>query len=89
MKMLVALRDSKTGAFLPPLVVSSPGEAQRTYEDVLARGPSLITNHPGDFPLYEVGKFDDQTGEVFPLFHDNGAVAPARLMIDAGQLGGE
>lgn len=86
MKILVALRDAKTGAFYSPMCCTNESEAARTYGDLLEKGPELITKHPADFPLYEVGKYDEQTGEVFPLFNQNGNVAPPRLLIDAGQV---
>lgn len=86
MKMLVALRDAKTGSFYSPMCCVNESEAARTYGDLLQNGPDLITKHPQDFPLYEVGKFDEVTGEVFPVFNQSGNVAPPRLLVDAGQV---
>lgn len=86
MRLLLALRDVKTGSFLAPMTAVNESEAARTYVDLLQNGPPLITNHTGDFPLYEIGKYDEQTGEVFPLFTQGGSVAPPRLLVDAAQV---
>lgn len=84
MKILVALRDVKTGAFLPPFTATTLGEAERTYGDIL-RQETIIGKHANDFPLYEVGRFDEQTGQVSPLVQDDGSAALPRLLMDAGQ----
>lgn len=86
MRLLMALRDVKTGVFLAPMTATNESEAGRIYADLLQKGPALITEHSGDFPLYEIGKYDEQTGEVFPLFTQTGSVAPPRLLLDAGQV---
>lgn len=86
MKMLLALRDVKTGAFLAPLTATTPGEAERTYSEILRNEQSIIGKHPNDFPLYEIGKFDEQTGEVFPVLNHDGSVGLPRLLLEAAQL---
>lgn len=86
MRMLLALRDSKTGTFLAPLTALTPGEAERTYSEILRSEQTLVGKHPHDFPLYEIGKYDDQTGQVYPLVNDDGSVAPPRLLLEAAQL---
>lgn len=86
MRIMVALRDVKTGAFLAPITAANESEAGRIYSDLVQKGPALIVEHSADFPLYEVGKFDESTGEVFPVFTQSGSVAPPRLLLDAGQV---
>lgn len=56
------IHDSKVGAFQQPFFARSPGEALRTWEVVANDGKSMISNHPGDFTLFETGIFDDETG---------------------------
>lgn len=80
-KILVALRDVRTGVFLAPLVVATPGEAERKYEEVLKSEGTLVSRFPLDFPLYELGRYNEDTGVVEPL-----ANGP-RLLINAEQLG--
>lgn len=86
MRMLIALRDTKTGSFLAPLTASTPGEAERTYGEILSSQNTIVGKHPGDFPLYEIGKFDEFTGQVYPLCDDAGIGVLPRLLLDAGQL---
>lgn len=86
MKLLIALRDVKTGAFLAPLTATTPGEAERTYGEILRNEQSIIGKHPQDFPLYELGRFDEQTGQVYPLVREDGEVALPRLLLESGQL---
>lgn len=87
MKILLALRDSKTGRFLAPLTAGTPGEAERTYMEILTQPGTIVNKYPRDFPLYEIGRYDDETGQVSPLYSDSGVVEAPRLLLDAGQLG--
>lgn len=86
MKLLVALRDSKTGSFGPPLMATTPGEAERMYRELLGHEGSIIAKYPHDFPMYEIGKYDDQTGDIYPLLNQSGVAAAPRLMLEASQL---
>lgn len=87
MKMLVAIRDEKTGAFLAPVPQSTPGEAERWYTTVVRTPGNIISQFPGDFPLYEVGTFDEFTGTVAPLLDKQGNAQLPRLLVTAAQLG--
>ena len=86
MKLLLALRDMKTGAFLAPLWATTPGEAERTYREILFSEGTLVGKHPHDFPLYEIGKYDETTGQVYPLMDEAGHLVLPRVMLEAGQL---
>lgn len=86
MRLLLALRDSKTGRFLAPVTASTPGEAERIYIEILQQPGTIVQKHPRDFPLYQIGEYDDETGEVYPMVDDHGDRALPRLMLDAGQF---
>lgn len=86
MRLLLALRDVKTGRFLAPVTASTPGEAERIYTEILQQPGTIVQKHPRDFPLYQIGLYDDVTGEVFPLVDDHGEAALPRLLLDAGQF---
>lgn len=86
MRMLIAMRDVRTGSFLAPMTVATPGEAERTYLEILRNEAILIGKYPNDFPLYEIGKFDEFTGEVYWLCNEDGSRAAPRVLIDAAQL---
>jgi len=81
MRMLLALRDEKTGTFLAPVTAATPGDAERWYSEVLTQPGTLVSKHPRDFPLFEIGQFDEVQGLVIPLD------GPPRLLVTAGQLG--
>jgi len=85
MKMLLALRDVKVGSFLAPVCVMTPGEAERWYGEVL-RSDTIVGKHPHDFPLYEIGRYDEVVGQVYPLVNDAGEPQLPRLLLDAGQV---
>lgn len=85
MRMLVALRDVRTGSFLSPMCVATPGEAERSYTEIL-RSETIVGKYPNDFPLYEVGKYDEFSGQVYPLVDDSGKVQLPRLLLEAAQL---
>lgn len=84
--MLLALRDVRTGSFLAPLTATTPGEAERTYLEILRSEGTLIGKYPRDFPLYELGKYDEFTGQVFPLTNEDGSVAVPRVLVEAASL---
>lgn len=63
MKLIVcAVRDSAVGSFLRPFYVSSVGEAVRGFGDEVVRGgDSMMTKHPEDYELFELGSWDDES----------------------------
>lgn len=85
MRLIIAMRDVKTGSFEPPILAATLGEAERIYGDLLRNERYRYVAHPTDFPLYEVGKFDEMTGEVYPVM-DGNKICPPRLLVDAAQL---
>jgi len=58
---VVSVRDSASQLFGRPFVVVALGQATRAFSDEV-NGQSEISRHPGDFELWEIGEFDDQTG---------------------------
>lgn len=58
--------DSKTGFFCPPFFLKARGEALRSFADTAQGKDTLISSHPEDFSLFELGEFDDSSA-VFTL----------------------
>lgn len=56
--------DSKAEAYMQPFFMNSRGEAIRSWIDVVNDGKSAISRYPTDFTLFEIGEFDDSTGQV-------------------------
>lgn len=56
-----AVLDMKMGRFMSPFTTVNAGVACRMFSDSF--GPdSVVTKHPEDFALYELGEFDEETG---------------------------
>lgn len=71
--IVCAIRDVKGDLFGQPFFSASVGMAIRGFSDECTRpdpeGRNLLARHPGDFELYQLGTFDDQSGR-FVLFDD-------------------
>lgn len=63
-KIICSIQDSKAAAWLPPLFFSAKGAAVRAFSDAVNKGDGEIAKHPGDYTLYKIGEFDEQTGEI-------------------------
>lgn len=63
-KVMMALRDKKADLFMNPFFVPMPGVAFRNLQDEVARGgeDNVLSKHPGDFEVWSIGLFDEQTG---------------------------
>lgn len=59
-----ALMDAKVAAFSAPFYAQHPGHAIRMCMEAAMDRNSTIGKYPADFILYEVGSFDDATGEL-------------------------
>lgn len=69
MHIIVAVRDRQITAFLRPFTAQSRGQAIRSFRDEVNRDGSELNSHPEDYELYELGTFDEQTGNLKP--HDS------------------
>jgi len=58
--------DSAAQAYNRPIFVPSTGLAIRSFRDEVNRkaDDNTLNSHPSDFELYQVGQFDDQTGDI-------------------------
>jgi hypothetical protein len=66
MKMiLVSIYDKAVETYSKPITMRARGEAIRTLQDEIAnQQQSPIAQHPEDYALFELGTFDDNTGEI-------------------------
>lgn len=62
---MYSVLDSKARAFSPPFLARNDYEAQRMFEDVVAK-PGLVRDHAEDFALYRIGSFDAEKGFIAP-----------------------
>lgn len=71
---IFAIKDTKIGAFAQPYYGRSTGEGVRAFEDIFTtQDPQFqwtpYKKNPQDYHLYEIGEFDDETGEVRDVPH--------------------
>lgn len=67
-QLIVAVRDIKGNCYGPPHQVQHLGGAIRSFQDTCEgkqqNGDPTIAQHPEDFELYQLGFYDDATGEM-------------------------
>jgi len=64
-----AIRDRAGDVYSQPMFFNSIGSAVRAFGDEVKRAAdnNNLHKHPEDFDLYQVGEFDDNTGEFEPM----------------------
>lgn len=65
-KNVYALRDQKVDVYLNPVYMINNAEAKRMLVATMM-GNSDISKFPGDFGLYQLGTWDNETGVYTPL----------------------
>lgn len=65
----VIVFDQKSESYESPQFVRATGEAIRTFQSMVNDGKSIFSKHPGDFILFELGEFNERTGEF--IIFDN------------------
>ena len=60
-----AVLDTAIQSYGRPIFVPAVGAALRSFVDEVNRADkdNMLHNHPSDFTLFELGTFDDGTGE--------------------------
>lgn len=59
-----SLFDSKADVFMPPFFCGTVGQATRSVIEAAADQRSTLGKYPQDFALFELGEFEDATGEL-------------------------
>ena len=62
-QIVCAVYDVKAEAYGRPIFVTAPGLAIRAFLDEVKNPESQFGKYPGDFRLFQLGTFDDQTGD--------------------------
>jgi hypothetical protein len=67
---ICAIRDNAIQAYGRPFFAPALGGAIRSFTDEVnnASGDNNLYTHSDDFDLYDMGRYDDNTGEIIPLF---------------------
>lgn len=82
MKMFTIF-DRKVVAHLTPFFARSDAEAIRMMKETVLSGNSKLSQWPGDYHLYGLGEFDDQTGEVLGCDHPEPIASVEEILEDA------
>ena len=54
-------------AYLTPFFYHKEGQAVRAFKDIINQPDHLFSRNPEDYTLYQVGEWDEITGEVTHL----------------------
>lgn len=57
-----AVKDMALDAFMRPLFVPRMAMAERSFADEVRRQESEMQKHPGDYALYAIAHWDEDTG---------------------------
>lgn len=60
--IVVAIYDSALAAYLRPFFVPTTGVAVRAFTDEVKKTGSDMGAHRGDYILFEIASFDEETG---------------------------
>lgn len=64
---LFSVYDKKGGTYGQPFALPTRGVAMRTFTSWVGDPNSFFAKFPSDFELYQVGEFDQTSGEVRSL----------------------
>ena len=67
--MLFGVYDKKAEAFMSPFTFHTQGQAIRAFSDTVNDPATAMYRHPDDFDLYQIGLFNDNSGELAPEKH--------------------
>lgn len=74
---IYSVKDSKAQTYGNPFYAVNNGTAIRSFEQAASDPSTTISQYPGDFALYQIGCFDDESGEItanLPQFVANAPV---------------
>ena len=63
-QFIYSIHDSKAQAYLPPFYLHNKNMAIRSFSDAVQDQTTAFYRHPEDYSLWEIGEFDDITGEI-------------------------
>lgn len=66
-KKVFSVYDEKAKIFMTPFAMVEVGEALRMFMDLVRDQKTLLSRHPEDYKLYQLGTFDDFKGKYVNL----------------------
>lgn len=64
---IFSVYDSKAEAWTRPMVNDNIGRMLRSFEDLANDKNHPIGQHPEDYSLFEIGEFDDESGDIIAV----------------------
>lgn len=64
--ILCSLYDSKAQRWFTPLNFRNRADALRQLETMVNEGQNEVSRWPADFTLFQIGTYEDLTGEIKP-----------------------
>jgi len=68
MLMCYSVKDDKSGAFMGPFFVRNEAQAIRNVAMAMRDPQTMFNQFPGDYSLWKINHFDEETGEVVKSF---------------------
>lgn len=85
--IVVAVRDSAVDAFMRPFFVPTTGVAVRSFSDEVLRAESEMHKHPADYELFELGRFDEETGKFQNVSAPRSLIRAVDIALDKEKRG--
>lgn len=63
---MYSIYDKKVNVYQPPLFCHNAGDALRTCHMHFSNPETKVNKYPEDFDVYDIGEYDDQTGQLKP-----------------------
>lgn len=64
-----SIHDSKAAAFIQPFFCPTVAVGIRSYQQAANDPDTMFARFPGDYTLFEIGTFDQETGTLEQLEH--------------------
>lgn len=61
---IYSVYDCKAEAYMQPFFMATKGLAIRGFEQLVNDPKTTVNKHPEDFTLFEIGEFDDTSGQI-------------------------
>jgi len=71
MLIVFAIFDAAAEAYLPPMFFDTKGMAIRSFADAVNQEDSGFSRHAADYTLFQIGSFDQSTGELKAITPDS------------------
>ncbi len=66
-----AIWDAAAEAYLPPMFMTTKGQAIRSFADAVNEEGHQFARHADDYTLFHVGQFNQDTGMFTPMEPDS------------------